>query len=183
MAKLLEPLIMGNPLLLQRSEEVRDVFDPEIQENIADMLATIQNIGERVGLAAPQVGILKRIVVFRLPSKPVHDRYKSIADLGPQEELPWHAIINPQITPLSNKLETKWEVCVSVPGMMGEVERFVDIQYSYLDEKGNFHKREAHGFHARLIQHEVDHLDGILLPMRVKNMMKFGFESELVNRI
>ena len=171
---------MGNPLLLERSDEVRDVFDPKIQENIADMLVTIQHIGERVGLAAPQVGILKRIVVFRIPAKPAHDRYKSVVGSGTQEEIPWTAIINPRITPLSDKIQTGWEACVSVPGMMGEVDRFDDIKYSYLDGQGNFHEREAHGFHARLIQHEVDHLDGILFPMRVKNMRKFGFESEIV---
>lgn len=181
MAKLLKPLIMGNPLLLERSEEVRDVFDPEVQENIADMLATIQDIGERMGLAAPQVGILKRIVVFRFPSKLVHPRYKSVATSEDQEDIPWTAIINPVITPLSNKIQTGWEVCVSVPGMMGEVDRFESIKFSYLDQNWNFHEREAHGFLARLIQHEVDHLDGILFPMRVKNMTKFGYESELVN--
>jgi peptide deformylase len=179
MPKILETLIMGNPILLQRSEEVRDVFDPAVQSDIEDMLATIQNIGERVGLAAPQVGI----VVFRIPAKPVHDRYKSIADPVVQEEIPWTAIINPLITPLSDKIVAGWEVCVSVPGIMAEIDRFDSIKYTYLDGNGNFHEREAHGFHARLIQHEVDHLDGILFPMRVKNMQKFGFESEIVKRI
>ncbi len=182
MPRFLEPLIMGNPILLERSEEVRDVFSDEIQEIISDMFYTIQKIGERVGLAAPQVGILKRIVVFRVPSKPVNDRYKSISDAD-QEEIPWTAMINPKITPLSDAMVPGWEACVSVPGMMGEVERYDQIKYTYLDEKGNFHQREAHGFHARLLQHEVDHLDGILFPMRVKNMSKFGFENELVKRV
>jgi peptide deformylase len=180
MPKFLEPLVMGNPVLLERSEEVRDVFDPEIKENISDMLYTIQTIGERMGLAAPQVGILKRIVVFRFPANLVHPRYKSVADSKPQEEIPWTAIINPTFTPLSDKIQTGWEVCVSVPGIMAEVDRFENIKFTYLDQNGNFHEREAHGFLARLIQHEFDHLDGILFPMRVKNMQKFGFESELM---
>ena len=152
MPKILEPLIMGNPLLFKRSEEVRDVFDPEIQENISDMLHTIQSIGERMGLAAPQVAIMKRIVVFRFPKNLVHGRYKSIADTtNPQEDIPWTAIINPKITPLSDQIQTGWEACVSVPGLMAEVERHQSIKYSYLDTNGNFHEREAHGFHARLI--------------------------------
>ena len=179
MPKILEPLIMGNPLLLERAEEVRDVFDPSIQEHIDDMLCTIQSLGERVGLAATQVGIMKRILVFRIPSKPVHSRYESISDKG-QEEIPWTALINPQIRPISNEMVPGMEVCVSVPGIMGEVDRYQSIVYSYLDEKGNYHEREAHGFHARLIQHEVDHLDGILFPMRVKDMKKFGVEKEMI---
>ena len=181
MPKFLTPIVMGNPLLFERSEEVRDVFSDEVQEIIEDMLHTIQKIGERVGLAAPQVGILKRIIVFRIPSKPVHDRYKSISD--EQEEIPWSAIINPKITPLSEKMVSGWEMCLSVPGIMGEVERYSDIKYTFLDEKGNFHQREATGFHARLIQHECDHLDGILFPMRVKNMKRFGIESEVIKHI
>lgn len=183
MPELLEPLIMGNPLLLERSEEVRDVFDPEVSQNIEDMLNTIQSLGERVGLAAPQVGIMKRIIVFRIPAKPVHDRYKNISDANNNEDIPWSAIINPVITPLSSEMEAGIEACVSVPNIMGEVDRYKHIKYSYIDDKGNFHEREAHGFHARLIQHEVDHLDGILFPMRVKNMKKFGIESEMIKHI
>lgn len=179
MPKFLEPLIMGNHLLLQRSEEVRDVFDPEIQENIEDMLYTIQSLGDRMGIAAPQVGIMKRILVYRIPAKPVHARYESIVDAN-QEEIPWTAIINPQIRPLSNELVAGMEVCISVPNIMGEVERYNSIIYSYLDQKGNYHEKEAHGFHARLIQHEVDHLDGILFPMQVKDMKKFGIEQEMI---
>lgn len=179
MPKILQPLIMGNPLLYERAEEIRDVFDPQIKEDIEDMLATIQSLGERVGLAAPQVGIMKRIVVFRVPAKPVHSRYQSISDLE-QPEIPWTAMMNPQIRPIGSEMVPGLEVCVSVPGIMGEVDRYQSIIYSYLDEKGNYHEREAHGFHARLIQHELDHLDGILFPMRVKNMKTLGFEKEII---
>jgi len=178
MPTFLQPLIMGNPLLYKRAEEVRDVFDPKVKEIINNMLYTINSLGERVGLAAPQVGISKRIIVFRVPNKPVHKRYQSISDLE-QEEIPWTALINPTIRPLSDEMASGIEVCVSVPGLMGPVDRYQSIIYTYLDEKGNYHEKEAHGFHARLIQHEVDHLDGILFPMRVKDMTKFGFEEEI----
>lgn len=178
MPKFLEPLIMGNPLLYQRAEEVRDVFDPQIKEDIDNMLFTIQSLGDRMGLAAPQVGIMKRIVVFRVTAKPVHERYVSISDAD-QPEIPWTAMINPQVTPISGEMKAGMEVCVSVPGVTGEVDRYQSIKYTYLDEKGNFHENEAHGFHARLIQHEVDHLDGILFPQKVKDLKKLGFEQAM----
>lgn len=179
--KFLEPLIMGNPLLLEKSHEVDDILTSEIQNIISNMLYTVQSIGERVGLAAPQVGILKRIIVFRIPSKIVNPRYQSISNDN-QEEIPWSAVINPTITALSDKKVSGWEGCISVPGMMGKVDRFDHISYNYYDEKGVFHEIEARGFHARLIQHEVDHLDGILFPMRISNMKDFGFESEIVTK-
>lgn len=178
----LEPLIMGNPILLEKSVEVQNILSDEIQDIISNMLYTVQTIGERVGLAAPQVGILKRIVVFRIPAKPVNPRYASIAD-PTQEEIPWTAFINPVITPLSSSHTEGWEACISVPGMMGKVDRFDHIKYSYFDEKGDFHEREAKGFHARVMQHELDHLDGILFPMRVKDMKDFGYESEIVKNL
>lgn len=179
MPKFLEPLIMGNPLLYQRAEEVRDIFDPQIKEDIDNMLFTIQSLGDRMGLAAPQVGIMKRIVIFRVTAKPVHKRYASISDPD-QKEIPWTAMINPKVMPLDSEVIPGMEVCISVPGVMGEVERHQSIKYTYLDEKGNFHEKEAHGFHARLIQHEVDHLDGILFPQRVKDLKKLGFEEAMV---
>lgn len=179
MPKFLQPLIMGNPILYKNAEKIRDVFDPQIKEDIENMMFTIQSLGERVGLAAPQVGILKRIVVFRVPAKPVHSRYQSISDLD-QPEIPWTAMINPSYKPIDSEMVPGMEVCVSVPGIMGEVHRYKSISYSYLDEKGNYHEHEAHGFHARLIQHELDHLDGILFPMRVKDMKTLAFEQEVI---
>lgn len=182
MPTFLEPLIMGNPVLLEKSLEVQNILSDEIQEIISNMLHTVQTIGERVGLAAPQVGILKRVIVFRIPAKVVNPRYASIID-AEQVELPWTAFINPVITPLSDAKTAGWEGCISVPGMMGKVDRFDHIKYSYFDEKGTFHECEAKGFHARVMQHEVDHLDGILFPMRVKDMKDFGYESEIVKNL
>jgi peptide deformylase len=182
MPTFLEPLIMGNPILLEKSLEVDNISSLEVQECIENMLYTVQTIGERVGLAAPQVGILKRIVVFRIPAKPVNLRYAAISDPD-QVEIPWTVFINPVITPLSNAITAGWEGCISVPGMVGKVDRFDHIKYTYFDEKGEFHEREAKGFHARVMQHEFDHLDGVLFPMRVKNMRDFGFESEIMKII
>jgi len=182
MPKFLEPLIMGNPLLLEKSVEVQDILSDETQEIISNMLHTVQTIGERVGLAAPQVGILKRIVVFRIPAKPVNPRYASTTD-STQVEIPWTTLINPVITPLSDDITVGWEGCISVPGMMGKVDRFGHIKYSYFDQKGVFYECEAKGFHARVMQHEFDHLDGILFPMRIKDMKDFGYESEIVKNL
>lgn len=170
---------MGNPLLYERSEEVDDVSDPQVEKDIENMLFTIQSLGERVGLAAPQVGILKRIVVFRVPKKPVHSRYQSISDLD-QPEIPWTAMINPSYKPLNRTMVPGMEMCVSVPGIMGEVDRYQSITYSYQDVEGKYHEQEAHGFHARLIQHELDHLDGILFPMKVEDIKTLAFEEEFI---
>jgi peptide deformylase len=181
MPRFLEPLLMGNPLLFTKSTEVADIFSNETKEIIEDLFYTIKTIGDRVGLAAPQVGILKRLAVFRIPPKPVNDRYKDISDLE-QEEIPWSVVINPAIIPLTDEMVSGWEGCVSVPGMMGQVERYAKIKYTYFDANGEFQEREAHGFHARVIQHEFDHLDGILFPMRIKNMQNFGYEKEIIKR-
>jgi len=178
----LEPLIMGNPVLLEKASEVQDIVSNETQEIISNMLYTVQTIGERVGLAAPQVGILKRIIVFRIPANPVNPRYASISD-SKQAEIPWTAFINPIISPLSDAITSGWEGCISVPGMMGKVDRFDHIKYSYFDQKGIYHEREAKGFHARVMQHEFDHLEGILFPMRIKDMKNFGYESEIVKNL
>lgn len=182
MPKFLDPLVMGNPKLLLKSEEVTNIQDPEIQSIISDMLYTVQTIGERVGLAAPQVGIMKRIIVFRIPKNLVNERYKNIASDN-QEELPWHALINPFFEPLSDQIQSGWEACISVPGLMGKVDRYNHIKYSFYDERGQLHHKEARDFHARVVQHEIDHLDGILFPMKVKNMAEFGYESEIVKHL
>lgn len=179
MAKILNALIMGNPLLLNVSQKVEDPLSEEIQTNIEDMFATIHSFGERVGLAAPQVGILKRIIVYRVPAKPLNARYGLISNKG-QEDIPWSVLINPTITPIGEEKSPGWEGCISVPGILGEVNRYNQISYSGMNEKGEEIERTASGFHARLIQHECDHLDGILFPMRVHDLSRFGFEAEIL---
>lgn len=170
---------MGNPILLKKAEEVKNIFSPEIQDYISSMLLTIKSFGDRVGLAAPQVGILKRIIVYRVPSSSVNPRYKNMYH-SVEQDIPWSVLINPTIEEIKNEQAGGWEACVSVPGLMGYVERSSEITYSGLNEKGEMVRRNASGFHARLIQHEIDHLDGVLFPMKIKDITQLGFEEEIL---
>jgi peptide deformylase len=122
------------------------------------------------GLAAPQIGVLPRVVTFGVTSNP---RYPDV------EEVPDTVLINPQLEPLSNEVEEGWEGCLSVPGMRGWVPRWHRLRYSGYDEKGTFFQRDVEGFHARVVQHECDHLDGVLYPMRIRDFTRFGFNDAL----
>jgi peptide deformylase len=122
------------------------------------------------GLAAPQVGVPVRVVIFGVTANP---RYPDI------EPVPDTVLINPVLTPLSGEEEEGWEGCLSVPGMRGWVPRFAKLRYSGYDERGRRFQRDVEGFHARVVQHEVDHLDGILYPMRIRDLTKFGFNEAL----
>ena len=162
---------MGHPILGQRAEEIDDVFAPEVRRLLADMLDTLAD-ADGAGLAAPQVHVPKRLVLFRVgdarPGEPLSD-----------EAVPLTVLINPVIEPLSEEMEPGWEACLSLPGMMGEVPRHTEIRYSGLDINGDPLSRIATGFHARVVQHECDHLDGILYPMRMTNVSRFGFADEM----
>ncbi len=131
-----------------------------------------QNLGN-VGIAAPQIGILRRIVMFEIPAK--HPRYKTDGIA-----IPMRALINPSYKPLSEEQNFEWEACLSIPGMMGQVPRYTHIEYRYTDLEGNHHEYEVSDFHARVVQHELDHLDGILYPLRIKDMRTFGFREEVL---
>jgi len=122
------------------------------------------------GLAAPQIGVGLRMVIFGVRGNP---RYPAA------EEVPDTVLINPLITPLSDELEEGWEGCLSVPGMRGVVPRFRHLRYSGYDEQGRAFERVVQGFHARVVQHECDHLDGILYPMRIRDFTRFGFVDAL----
>jgi peptide deformylase len=162
-------LRMGDARLLRRAEEVTNFDGAELQELLVDMRDTMQAL-DGVGLAAPQIGINLRIVIFGVESNP---RYPDA------ESVPQTVLINPVITPLSQTQEDGWEGCLSVPGMRGLVPRFTLLRYQGRDESGALIDRTASDFHARVVQHECDHLDGILYPMRIKDMRNFGFSSEL----
>ncbi len=163
-------LKMGDPDLLRVSEPVK-VFDtPELHELIADLWETMEAEGG-VGIAAPQVGVPQRVVVFGLEHS---ERYPEAP------AIPRTVLINPEIEPIGNDAVDGWEGCLSVPGMRGVVPRFLRIRYSGYDAKGQRFEREVDDFHARVVQHECDHLDGILYPMRIQDMRMFGFESELI---
>ena len=122
------------------------------------------------GLAAPQIGVPLRVVIFGVKSNP---RYPEAG------EVPDTVLINPVLQPLSAEMEEGWEGCLSVPGMRGSVPRYTSLRYSGFDEKGSKFQRDVEGFHARVVQHEVDHLDGILYPMRIRDLTKFGFSEAL----
>jgi peptide deformylase len=162
-------LRMGDPRLLQNSEPVARFDTPELHELLRDMRDTMAHLNG-AGLAAPQIGVGLRVVIFGVHANP---RYPDV------EEVPDTVLINPKITPLADEEEEGWEGCLSVPGLRGWVPRLRKIRYSGYDEHGKRFVREVSGFHARVVQHEVDHLDGILYPMRVRDFTKFGFIEEL----
>ncbi|MCW8915253.1 MAG: peptide deformylase [Magnetovibrio sp.] len=167
---------IGHPVLRQKSAPVDNPTSPYIKQLIEDMIDTMYDAGG-TGLAAPQVHVSKRIVVFTV----YPERAQSEGD-GEQAGVPLTVLINPEITPLSDETEQGWEGCLSIPGMMGQVPRFTHIRYSAYDLDGNRFEREARGFHARVVQHECDHLDGILYPFRIEDMSKFGFTEELTRQ-
>jgi peptide deformylase len=164
-----ETLKMGHPLLLQVAEPVKDFNTSELDRLIEDMYDTMAELNG-AGLAAPQIGISQRVVIFWVEANP---RYPDV------EEVPNTVLINPSIEILTDETEDGWEGCLSVPGMRGLVPRYTRIRYSGFDQYGNTIEREAGEFHARVVQHEVDHLDGILYPQRIDDMRYFGFENEL----
>ena len=166
-------LRFGNPNLYQKSAEIELPNEMPLANKILEqMKEATKGIGN-VGIAAPQIGIFKRMVMFEIPEK--HPRYKTDGIA-----LPMRIMINPSYKPLSEQKNLEWEGCLSVPGMMGLVPRYTHIQYEYIDLDGKFHSIEASNFHARVVQHEFDHLDGILFPMRIEDMRTFGFAEDVM---
>lgn len=164
-----EVLRMGDARLLRQAEEVR-VFDtPELHALLRDMRDTMLAL-DGVGLAAPQIGVNLSVVIFEVSHNP---RYPEA------ESVPQTVLINPTLTPLSDAQEEGWEGCLSVPGMRGLVPRYTHLRYQGYDEYGALIDRSVSGFHARVVQHECDHLDGILYPMRIRDMKDFGFSDVL----
>lgn len=165
---------MGNKNLATPSEPLlnfptQGLAYPGLIELLQNMMDTMKERGG-VGIAAPQIGCNKRVIVFGFEK---NDRY-------PEEKaVPFTILINPVITPISDQMNDDWEGCLSVPGLRGLVPRYTTIEYSGFDQEGNPIKRIAEGFHARVVQHECDHLDGILYPQRLKDLRFFGFEDEL----
>jgi peptide deformylase len=158
---------MGHPILLQRAQPIRDPSAEQVRSLIADMTETMLD-AEGIGLAAPQVHTSLRLILF--------------LDAEERDEVPGRrpiALINPEIEPLDDALEPGWEGCLSIPGLRGVVPRYRRIAYRGLTLEGRTIEREAQGLHARVVQHEVDHLDGILYPMRMPDLGRLSFESEL----
>ena len=161
-------LKMGNPELLKVSEPV-DFEKDDFTTLIEDMKETMK-ANDGAGLAAPQIGVFKRLVIFGFDT---NDRYPEA------NSVPFTVLINPIITPLSDEKENGWEGCLSVPGLRGVVPRFSHIKYEGYDAEGNKIEREVEDFHARVVQHECDHLDGILYPMKIEDYRYFGFHEEI----
>ena len=164
-----EVLRMGHPVLRQRAKPVEKFGTPELRQLVEDMKETMA-AKNGAGLAAPQIGVGQRVVIFGVDRNP---RYPDA------EEVPFTVLVNPRLVMLTRDIEEDWEGCLSVPGMRGVVPRYTKLRYTGFDPEGNPIERVAEGFHARVVQHECDHLDGILYPQRMTDLSKFGFNEEL----
>lgn len=163
-------LRLGDPRLFQPASEIDEFNHPELDALIEDMFDTMA-AEEGVGLAAPQIGVGLRVVIFGFEN---NSRYPD------SDAVPKTILINPQITPLSDEKENGWEGCLSVPGMRGVVSRYTHIRYTGFDATGESIDVTATGFHARVVQHECDHIDGIIYTQRLSDSQKFGFTEELL---
>jgi peptide deformylase len=162
-------LKMGDPRLLGIAEPVLAFGTPELESLLLDMRDTMRDLN-CAGLAAPQIGVGLRVVIFGIEHNP---RYPEV------EPIPFTALINPELTPLGDELAEGWEGCLSVPGMRGLVPRYQHLRYTGVDAAGRPIDRTVSDFHARVVQHEVDHLDGILYPQRIRDLTQFGFTDAL----
>ena len=166
---ILKIALMGHPALRVRAEEVADPTAPEVKALVADLIDTMTD-AEGLGLAAPQVHVNRRVVIFHVPGEGEEDSDDDWSALT--------VVINPVVEPLDGEREDGWEGCLSVPGLRGLVPRFKRVRYRGLTLKGEAVDRTVEGLHARVVQHECDHLDGILFPMRITDLATLIFESE-----
>lgn len=162
-------LKMGDPRLLEVARKVEKFGTPELNDLIQDMHDAMEALNG-AGLAAPQIGVSLQVVIFGVKRNP---RYPDA------EEVPYTVLVNPEVAPLTQEMEQDWEGCLSVPGMRGMVPRFTRLRYQGLDQYGRRIDRSVDGFHARVVQHECDHLQGILYPMRITDFRTFGFTDVL----
>lgn len=164
-----EILKMGHPTLLEVAKPLEKFNTSELDSIIEDMIDTMKE-NDGAGLAAPQIGLSMQLVIFGFDS---NERYPEA------DQVPFTVLINPVITPIGDEEEDGWEGCLSVPGLMGVVPRFKKIRYQGKDQHGNDIDREVDGFHARVVQHECDHLIGKLYPMRIRDFSQFGYLDTL----
>lgn len=160
---------MGDPRLLRVARRVESFSGPLLHELVGDMIDTMRHLNG-AGLAAPQIGEDLQVVIFGVERNP---RYPDIDDV------PFTVLVNPVLTPLTDLLEDGWEGCLSLPGLRGRVPRYASLRYQGFDADGVAIDRSVEGFHARVVQHEVDHLQGILYPMRMRDFSSFGFTEVL----
>ena len=162
-------LRMGEPLLFAKAVPVARFDTPELHALIQDMHDTMAQMNG-AGIAAPQIGVSLRVVIFGVGRNP---RYPDA------EQVPYTVLINPVLSPVGDAMDDGWEGCLSVPGMRGVVPRYTRLHYTGFDQFGQPIDRLVSGFHARVVQHECDHLDGILYPMRIQDLMNFGYTDVL----
>lgn len=162
-------LRMGEPLLLEKTQAITEFDTLELHALIEDLQDTMQAMNG-AGIAAPQIGVSLQVVIFGVGSNP---RYPDA------EQVPYTVLINPTLAPMGDEIEDDWEGCLSVPGMRGMVPRYARLHYKGFDQFGNAIDRLVSGFHARVVQHECDHLNGILYPMRITDLSQFGFTDVL----
>jgi peptide deformylase len=160
---------MGDPRLLEWAQEVIQFDTPELHELLGDLEDTMR-AKSGAGIAAPQIGVCLRVVIFGVGANP---RYPDA------EQVPHTVLVNPVLAPMGDDMEEGWEGCLSVPGMRGSVPRHTQLRYQGFDQFGHPLDRTVSGFHARVVQHECDHLDGILYPMRIRDLRLFGFNEAL----
>jgi peptide deformylase len=167
---MLHPILkMGDPRLLRTAQKIEQFDTPELHQLIADMFETMRH-ANGAGLAAPQIGVDLQLVIFGFKSNP---RYPDA------DQVPETVLINPILTPLTSETDEAWEGCLSVPGMRGLVPRWSRLRYEGVDQFGARICRDVDGFHARVVQHETDHLHGILYPTRIRDLTQFGFTEVL----
>ena len=170
---MIRPILrMGDPRLLQVSQPVAQFGTTELRALIEDMFDTMRS-ADGAGLAAPQIGVPLRVVIFGSEEGAPNPRYPD------EPEVPRTILVNPVLQPLSDELQDGWEGCLSVPGLRGVVPRYRWLRYGGFNPDGQPIERTVEGFHARVVQHECDHLDGILYPMRVRDFSRFGFTEVL----
>ncbi len=167
---MIKPVLrMGDPLLFARAEPVTQFDTPELRALVQDMEETMRS-KNGAGIAAPQIGVSLQVVIFGIGA---NSRYPDA------KEVPYTVLINPTLEPIGEEMEEGWEGCLSVPGMRGLVPRYSQLRYRGFEQSGVAINRTASGFHARVVQHETDHLSGILYPMRIRDLRNFGFNEEL----
>jgi peptide deformylase len=162
-------LKMGDPLLYRKADPVPQFNTPELDRLVADMFDTMAELNG-AGLASPQIGVSQRVVIFGVEANP---RYPHV------EPVPTTVLINPVLEPIGGDMDEGWEGCLSVPGLRGLVTRHLNLRYTGFDQHGTPIDRTVSGFHARVVQHECDHLDGVLYPMRLRDIRLLGFEDAL----
>ncbi|HEV2674977.1 MAG TPA: peptide deformylase [Aliidongia sp.] len=161
---------MGHPVLRRVADPVADPTAPDVAQLVRDMIETLEDIGG-VGLAAPQVHVSRRVIIFKVPEA-------RTTDIEGDAPLPLTALINPTIEPVGDALNLGWEGCLSIPGLRGAVPRYTTIRYRGFAPDGSVVEREAVGFHARVVQHEFDHLNGVLYPERMNDLSLLAFLEE-----